>query len=175
MIEKNCCIIYLKNSFISLFKRFLFLYIVIQWESIIKWNKPLFHQPAKVHSFYITTEKALEISLSPESTVLKLKPKAHLPIMSRARWARSVWIDTSEDPSDESESLSVHSCRHVYKKIIKLKLKLHHFSWEEWDTVNPLLSPPLIPCMFECGAGGGDSIERECFFIFTETRCFSAF
>ena len=82
-------------------------------------------------------------------------------------------IDTSEDPSDESESLSVHSCRHVYKKIIKLKL--HHFSWEKLDTVNPLLSPPLIPCMFECGVGGGNLMERECFFIFSEMRCFSAF
>ena len=137
MIEKNCCIIYLKNSFISLFKRFLFLYIVIQWESIIKWNKPLFHQPAKVHSFYNHWKSSWDFTFTRKHCI-EVKTKSTSSYNVKCQMSKiCLDIDTSEDPSDESETLSVHSCRHVYKKIIKLKL--HHFSWEELDTVNPLL------------------------------------
>ena len=174
MIEKNCCIIYLKNSFISLFKRFLFLYIVIQWESIIKWNKPLFHQPAKVHSFYnhwksswdftFTRKHCIEVKTKSTSSY-NVKCQMSKICLDRYLWGSFRWICNFICPQ-------LQTC---IQKIIKLKL--HHFSWEELDTVNPPLSPPLIPCMFECGVGGGglDSIERECFFIFSETQCFSAF
>ena len=66
---------------------------------------------------FITTEKALEISLSPEITVLKVKPKAHFPMMSSARWVRSVWIGTSEKPSDEFVTFSLHNCSYKNKKV----------------------------------------------------------
>ena len=170
MIEKNCCIIYLKNSFISLFKRFLFLYIVIQWERIIKWNKPLFHQPAKVHSFYNHWKSSWDFTFARKHCIeVKTKSTSSYNVkcqmskicLDRYLWGSFRWIWKFICPQLQKKK---------FKKIKKIiKLKLHHFSWEELDTVNPLLSPPLIPCMFECGARG------ECFFIFSETRYFSAF